>query len=380
MIKRLSLLIVLFFCLVTLWAKPFVVVIDAGHGGRDPGAVGKGIQEKTINLDISLRLGKLIRANLQDVKVVYTRDKDYFVELQDRADIANKYKADLFISVHTNALGPKGRHIYGTETYTLGLARTEENLEVAKRENAVILLEDDYSERYEGFDPKSSESYIIFELMQNNYMDQSVAFAADVQREFKTTAQRLDKGVKQAGFLVLRNTTMPSVLVEVGYLSNSSEEQYLKTENGRAMLARSIYNAFRKYKKSWDQKQTGTTSQTSGQSATVQAGDMEVVGRSSGSTARQTRTPAASNTKSTSTKKGTTVYKLQLLSHKQKLPLTSKLFKGLQPIEVYRENGLYKYTYKSTTSYQEIVREQKKIESKFKNAPILKFRNGVRIK
>ena len=182
--------------------KSFTVVIDAGHGGKDPGAKGTIINEKAINLGIALKLGKLITQNHQDVQVVYTRSSDKFVELDERANIANRCKADLFISIHTNAVA-KGNNAHGTETYTLGLARTDENLEVAKRENSVILLEEDYQQRYEGFDPNSTESYIIFEFIQNKHKEQSIGFASEIQKYF-TVAQREDRGVRQAGFLVLR--------------------------------------------------------------------------------------------------------------------------------------------------------------------------------
>lgn len=179
--------------------KKFVVVIDAGHGGKDPGAIGRIIREKNINLGIALKLGALIRENHPDVKVVYTRDRDIFVELQQRANIANRVKADLFISIHTNSA--TNRSAYGTETYTLGLARTEENLRVAKRENSVILLEDDFSKRYEGFDPNSTESYIMFEFLQDKHLEQSINLASSIQRQFKNSAKRVDRGCVKQDFL-----------------------------------------------------------------------------------------------------------------------------------------------------------------------------------
>jgi len=199
-------------------AKEFVVVIDPGHGGNDPGAVGKISKEKDINLKVALKLGSLIRNNCKDVKVIYTRNKDVFVNLNRRAEIANNAKADLFISIHTNALA-NNKTIKGASTWTLGLAKSEANLSVAKRENSVILYEDDYKTRYAGFDPNSSESYIIFEFMQDKYMSQSVHFASIMQQHFKTTCRRIDRGVHQAGFLVLKASAMPSVLVELGFIS-----------------------------------------------------------------------------------------------------------------------------------------------------------------
>ena len=230
-----------------LCAKDFVLVIDAGHGGKDPGAVGKTSKEKDINLKVALALGKLIQDNLKDVKVVYTRKTDVFVELDQRAKIANQNKADLFLSIHTNA-SAGNKTVKGTETYTLGMHRAASNLEVAKRENSAIMLEKDYEERYEGFNPKSSESYIIFELMQDEYMKQSVSLAGMIQKQFASTAKRNNRGVHQAGFLVLRATSMPSCLVEVGYISTPEEEKYLNTQEGVSNLSKSLYNAIKQYK------------------------------------------------------------------------------------------------------------------------------------
>ena len=217
-----NLVVALFFVLPVLQAKQktFTVVIDAGHGGKDPGARGSSINEKAINLAVALKLGSLISEKHNDVKVIYTRKTDVFIELDERANIANRNKADLFISIHTNAV-KRGSAVSGTETYTLGLARTDENLEVAMRENSAILLEDNYLQKYEGFDPTSSESYIIFEFMQNKHMEQSISLASEVQKCF-TSAKRNNRGVRQAGFLVLRKTSMPSILVELGNMTASA--------------------------------------------------------------------------------------------------------------------------------------------------------------
>ncbi|MBQ3907879.1 MAG: N-acetylmuramoyl-L-alanine amidase [Bacteroidaceae bacterium] len=246
MTKRYTLLIATL--IMSLSMQAFTLVIDAGHGGKDPGAAGRKSKEKNINLAVALELGRLVAKNCPDVKVVYTRKTDVFVELDERARIANKAKADLFISIHVNStaarVGPQG-----TETYTLGMHRAADNLEVAKRENSVITLESNYEQRYEGFDPKSSESYIIFELMQDQNMEKSVRLARLIQQQMRSSAKRVDKGVFQAGFLVLRATSMPSALVELGYINNPTEEQYLTSKDGQAALARSIYNAFVQYKK-----------------------------------------------------------------------------------------------------------------------------------
>lgn len=245
--------IVLFVAFVPLisWANPekrtFTLVIDAGHGGHDAGAVGAYSKEKNINLKVALAFGKLVEDNCSDVKVIYTRKTDVFIPLQTRADIANRNKADLFISVHTNAL-PAGRQAFGSETYTLGMARANANLAVAKRENSVITLESNYQSTYKGFDPNKAESYVIFEFMQDKYMKQSVDLASCIQREY-TSAGRPNKGVHQAGFLVLRNTSMPSVLTELGFITTPSEEAYLNSEQGVTELSRSIYNGFLNYRR-----------------------------------------------------------------------------------------------------------------------------------
>ena len=238
------------FCLAAK-GKDFVVVIDPGHGGHDPGAIGRRGKEKNINLNVALKVGQLIQNNCNDVKVIYTRKTDVFIPLDRRAQIANNAKADLFISIHTNSIA-RGRTVRGAETYTLGLHRTEENLEVAKKENSVILIEDNYEQRYAGFNPNSSESYIIFEFVQDKNMEKSVKLATLIQKQFKNTAKRIDKGVHQAGFLVLRATSMPSVLVELGYISTPDEEQYLLSDAGTTALSNSIYKAFLNYKREHD--------------------------------------------------------------------------------------------------------------------------------
>ena len=351
-------------------SRDFIVVIDPGHGGRDPGAIGKRGKEKNINLNVALKLGKLIQNNCKDVSIVYTREKDIFVGLDRRAQIANNAKADLFISIHTNSVA-RGRTVRGTETYTLGLHRTDENLEVAKKENAVILIENDYEQRYAGFNPNSSESYIIFEFLQDKNMEKSVQLATLIQRQFKTTAKRIDKGVHQAGFLVLRETSMPGVLVELGYISTPDEEKYLLTEAGTDALAQSIFKAFKTYKSQTNpnikvNKQPVSTPQT----------------ESKPQQAKKTATKTASKTtsqpsKAIKTGKATkTVFKIQILTSEKALGAKSKQFKGLSPVNYYREKGLYKYTYGETTDYNQILRTKKQISAKFKDAFIVAFKDG----
>ncbi|MBX9853481.1 MAG: N-acetylmuramoyl-L-alanine amidase [Cytophagaceae bacterium] len=223
-----------------------IIVLDAGHGGKDPGCLGKFSSiEKQVTLDITLKLGGLIKKNMPDVKIIYTRSTDKFIELYDRAAIANKNNADLFISIHANS-GPDGMH--GTETYCMGLHKTEQNLEVAKRENAVIKMEKNQKTNYEGFDPSSPQSYILFSLYQNAYLQNSIRLAEKVEREFKYE-NRHSRGVKQAGFLVLWKTSMPSVLIETGFLSDSTEAKFLKEDWGRMNMAERIFCALEEYKR-----------------------------------------------------------------------------------------------------------------------------------
>ncbi len=228
------------------------VVIDAGHGGKDPGATFGGIFEKDIVLDVALKTGDLIKKRYPEVKVIYTRDKDIYLSPFERPVIANKQNADMFISIHVNS--SKKQEVTGAETYFLGMHKTQENLEVAKKENSVILLDDDYSTKYEGFDPNSAESYIIFELMQNEYLDQSRTFAEKVQKHIISNTGRHDRGVRQAGFIVLKALAMPSVLIELGFLSNKGERNYLIAEDSKNLMAQSIFNAFCEYKQRFDDR------------------------------------------------------------------------------------------------------------------------------
>lgn len=233
----------------------FVVVIDAGHGGKDGGATRDKFKEKDINLAIATKLGQMIESNMKDVKIVYTRKSDTFVDLYKRAEIANKAKANLFISIHTNSTEAKTTTASGADTYILGLAKSDENLAVAKRENSVILLEDNHTKRYQNFDPNSTESYIIFEFMTNNYMEQSLQFATFVQNGFSNVARRVDRGVNQAGFIVLRESAMPSVLIEVGFINNPTEARYLTSDTGQRMVASAIYSGLDKFKRDFYKKQ-----------------------------------------------------------------------------------------------------------------------------
>lgn len=361
--------------------KKFTVVIDAGHGGHDPGAIGKRGKEKNINLSVALKLGKLIQNNHSDTKVVYTRSSDVFVPLHRRAEIANEAKADLFISIHTNSIASRSSRVSGTETYTLGLHRTQENLEVAQKENAVILIEDDYQKQYAGFNPNSSESYIIFEFLQDKNMAQSVNFAQLIQQQFRHKARRIDKGVHQAGFLVLRETSMPSVLIELGYITNPNEEAYLLSSNGSSMLAQSIYQAFVNYKANKKTSSPGVL--TSSQPVEVEE-DIVIEEPTAADTqpvqTAQTAQPKEISRSSKSNTSGKPVFKIQILTSDKVLPKNSRQFKGLSPVGRYKEKGIYKYTYGESTDYNKILRlKRSKVDAKFKDAFIIAFKDGEKM-
>ena len=352
-----------------LRGKNFTVVIDAGHGGHDPGAVGKISKEKNINLNVALKLGKLIDRNCNDVKVVYTRTKDVFIPLNRRAQIANDAKADLFISIHTNALA-NNRTAQGASTWTLGLAKSDANLEVAKRENSVILYEDDYKTRYAGFNPNSAESYIIFEFMQDKYMEQSVHLASLVQKQFKQTCKRVDRGVHQAGFLVLKASAMPSILVELGFISTPAEERYLNTEKGTATLAQGIYNAFLAYKREQELRIAGTQKEASPAMPTKETAMNTPA--TDGNTAR----PIVAEQAAAEEQANGIVFKVQILTSSKPLAKNDKRLKGLKGVDYYKEKGLYKYTYGNSTDYNKIRKARKSILPLFKDAFIIAFRDG----
>lgn len=409
-----TLLLALFLNLPALQAreKTFTVVIDAGHGGKDPGARGTVIDEKVINLAVALKLGEKIAANHEDVKVIYTRKTDHFIELDERANIANRNKADLFVSIHTNSV-KKGSTAQGTETYTLGLARTDENLAVAMRENSAILLEDNYLQKYEGFDPNSSESYIIFEFMQNKHMEQSISLASEIQKCF-TSAKRTNRGVRQAGFLVLRKTSMPSVLVELGYISNREEERFMKSAAGQDKLASSLCEAFTKYKREWDRKQGGISGSGNSTASNIRSvgsardrdadegmqsrnlvetsdapagSEQDILNRKKSSSAstqrKQTRTtkaPAASSSKEKEDISGKIVYKVQILTSDKKLSSGAKVFKGYKNVDFFVEKGIYKYTYGETTDFDAIRKIRRQVAKDFKDAFIVAFKDGKKIK
>lgn len=363
--------LVSFLCMILLAfgvvAKDFTVVIDAGHGGKDPGAVsatGK-IREKDITLKVALMVGESIKKNHPEVKVLYTRKTDVFVGLNDRARMANKADADLFISIHVNAA--ENRSAKGAETFTLGVEadRTKRNLDIAKRENGVILYEENHEKTYANFNPNSPESYIIFEFMQSEFVKESIHIAQYVQENFANDANRLDRGVRQAGFLVLNATSMPSILVELGYISNAEESKYLASDAAQKRLSNCISKAFDSYYADL-MKLNGT------QHAEVVSPATSVVNEVEGAVAEDPiiAEPA---------KDDAPVFKVQFLSSSKKLAKGDTAFKGLAPVEHYYDRGLYKYTYGASADYNEILRIKRKVNEKFKDAFIVAFVKGERI-
>lgn len=342
-------------------ARDFVVVIDAGHGGHDPGAVGRISKEKNINLKVALAVGKLIEQNCKDVKVIYTRKRDVFVPLNRRSDIANEAKADLFISIHTNSLA-NNRTARGASTWTLGLAKSEANLKVAQRENAVILYEDDYQTRYAGFNPNSAESYIIFELMQDKYMEQSVHLASLVQEQFRHTCRRVDRGVHQAGFLVLKASAMPSVLIELGFISTPAEERYLNTAEGVSNLSNGIYRAFLAYKQEQEHRP-------------VHSKELRLAEQKPSPAPEVTEKPAPDSASAS----GKPVFKIQIFASSELLKSNDRRLKGLKGVEHFRENGLYKYTYGASADYNRMLRTRRSVAGKFKEAFIIAFKDGKKM-
>ncbi len=344
------------------------VVIDAGHGGHDPGCSGSKTKEKDVALAIALKLGGYIEKNFPDVKVTYTRKTDVFVELFKRAQIANDLKADLFISIHCNASPSKNP--YGTETYVMGLYKSQANLSVAQKENASILMEDSYAKNYDGFDPNSTEAYIIFSLYQNAYMDQSLSFATKVQKQMKEKIGLYDRGVKQAGFLVLWKTAMPSILMETGFLSNLKDEEFLSSTKGQEYIATGLYRAFKEYKNEVE----GNTGDTI---------DKDVP-QIKDTTAYELMNNDSINSVKDSVKeinpKKEILFKVQFATSSSKKSLTSPDFKGLKDVQEYFQNGLYKYVSGNEKTFESSLLLLNKIHDLgFKDAFVVAFLNGERI-
>lgn len=349
------------------------VVIDAGHGGHDPGAVGKISKEKDITLSIALKTGNLIKEHLKDVEVIYTRKTDVFVELHRRARIANEAKADLFISIHCNA--NKSTTPYGSETYVMGLHRSDANLAVAQLENASILLEDDYHVQYEGFDPRSPEGYIFFSMLQNAFLDQGLDLASRVQGHFRNHVKLYDRGVKQAGFLVLYKTTMPSVLIEAGFISNANEEKLLASESGQNKIAQAIFRAVKDYKHAVEKIPPPRYDETAAADVSDEQADTSS-GNPGGGTASSVTGPATDQASAT----GLPVFKVQFMISKTEKRLTSPEFKGIKEIGFYFHQGMYKYTSGNENSMEDAMKIKKDLDKKgYRDSFVIAFFNGERI-
>lgn len=367
--------------------KRFTLVIDAGHGGHDTGAKGDFSYEKTINLNVALAFGRYVERYCPDVMVVYTRKTDVFVPLHKRASIANKNKADVFISIHTNAL-PNGHIARGLETYTMGMRRSDEKLSAAKRENSVIMIEEDYKEHYEGYDPNSPESTIMFEFMHDKNMSRSVELAKYVQSSVCSIAKRQNKGVKQDVFLVLRETSMPACLIELGFITTPDEEKFLNNKSNIDKMARGIYEAFAKYKGKYDKDIAVPYKADSQRSDDIpdtfaeenaERTDVDEAGKGGKGDAGKAVERVDENTFGGQETTGKPVFKVQILASSKRIAAGSSQFKGLDGVDCYEENGLYKYTYGASANYNEVYRLRKSILDKFPEAFIIAFKNGAKM-
>ena len=361
------------------------IVIDPGHGGRDPGAIGAAkTKEKDIVLDIGLRVGKMINEKFPDVEVIYTRKTDVFVELDKRGDIANKAHANLFLSIHANSVKKGSKCPSGTETFVMGNNRLAANMEVAMLENEVILLEDDYSTRYEGFDPNKAESYIIFSNLQNSYLHQSIDFAAEIQDQFEIFAKRVNRKVKQAGLIVLWKTAMPSVLVEVGFICNSEEEKFLNSAAGREKLATAIFQAFCSYKSKIEDRSSyrqgehpSGIEQPETQNSKPEAQNPNDKTQNEVKPGTQNPKPETQKPKSESSPSKKVEFCVQIATSSKSMdtsPSNFKKYKGVERIQA--SQSLYKYIVGRTTDYAKVQETLKKARVDFKDAFVVCIVDG----
>ncbi len=401
-----------------MWSQPvpaeneWVVVIDAGHGGKDPGAVGSRSKEKNINLAVALKAGKYISENLKDVKVIYTRNDDTFIGFAERAEVANRNKADIFISIHSNAMTDK--RFTGAETYVLGQSMDDANLQVAMKENSVITFEQDYQTKYEGYDPNSVESFIIFSLMQNTYLKQSTEFATMIQDQFRDRVGRKDRGVRQAGFVVLWRTTMPSVLVELGFLSNPDEEKYLNSAQGQDYLASAIFRAFRDYKQTIDSRSgakpgnyvqvqeepegrtdstTGPVAVVTGKQSAESSGNQAAEATGSEATtamretipetatvkstaAVQTGTPAKEKEATPAAAAGEILFMVQISAMPREKEMSQSQLKGIETITRIDAGERVKYAAGKFPVHDDAIKYRRTLILRFPDAFVIAVRNG----
>ena len=405
------LLLICCFAVTSFAAKrPFTLVIDAGHGGKDAGAPGKYSYEKNINLKVALAFGRYVEKNCPDVKVIYTRKTDVFIPLHERAAIANRNKADVFISIHTNSVASK-KPISGLETYTMGMRRSGEKLSAAMRENDVILIEDNYQQHYSGFDPRSPESYIMFEVLNDKNMLESVELAKGIQKNVCRVANRPNKGVKQDAFLVLRETSMPACLIELGYITTPSEEAYLNAPSNQEAMGRGIYQAFVEYKArathqpmpvkveepvvpEQSVKEEAPVKQEVQEAPVVPAETPEVAVKQNAPAKqeapvkqeqplqKETSVKPAQPAKADTLKKvaaAAPVFKVQFLASNTRIKAGDARFKGLEGVDSYQEGGLWKYTVGSTESYAEVRQLRAQVVKVFPQAFIVAFKNGEKM-
>ena len=364
-------------CTMLQGTSAFTVVIDAGHGGKDPGALGAITREKDLNLDVSLRLAKLIEQQDKDVSVYLTRKTDVFLTLQERADFVNKRGADLFICIHTNSA--QNKSVHGAETYTLGLHKQESNLSVAMRENAVMMLEDDYQTKYQGFDPNSVESYIMFEFMQDQYMDRSLQFASLVQQQLSNACRRTDKGVRQAGFWVLHKSACPSVLIEMGFISNAEEEKYLASKEGKDEVAQAIYDAFAAYKAAVEKRERVSENAKSASENTESETSVQPASQERETVKNEEKKSTSEEGKANSAEEGKRVYRVQIFAVSSVLPEGDATFKGLKGCKYTQAGKLYKYTYGEESDYGKITELQQELRRKFADCFIVAFEGNRQV-
>lgn len=412
--KKLRYIAVLFFAcfLVSSFSPKFkpvfaikTIVIDAGHGGKDPGCHGAKYKEKDIALAVALKFGKYIEENMKDVKVIYTRKTDIFPSLQERANIANRAKADLFISIHCNSACYRDKKLkkdicnndaHGAETYVMGIKNEKGKMDVSQRENAAILLEDDYVKTYQGFDPNSDESYIIMSMFNDSYVDQSLNFASKVQKQYGERIGRKDKGVKRASLLVLWKSYMPSVLTEIGFLTNPAEEQFLGSAKGQDYLASGLFRAFREYKdeiegvtKKYDdafekQEKYKMTKEDSLELKEISKDIIPVVkteGDSIKEDAEEVEVVKKDNEEKDKNKSDAPViYKVQITSSDKPIPLNSEKFTGVEKPGEYIDKGIYKYTAGECKNQSDAIKLQAVLRKNgFKDAFVIAMQDGKRI-
>ena len=360
------------------FGKLRTVVIDAGHGGKDKGCLGSKSYEKDVALAIALQLGVYLEETFPDLNVIYTRKTDVFVELQDRASIANKAKADLFICIHANAGGSSA---YGTETFVMGDAKSESNMKAAQRENSVILMEDNYATKYGDFDPNSPASYISFTFSSKAHQAQSISFAEKIQAQFRERVARKDRGVKTAGFLVLHQTTMPSVLIETGFLTNKNEERFLTSKEGQDYLASAIYRAFKEYKQEVESVSQSIIDDSIEQDAESLAPKKEEKKNPAGQKASEKSVTEINKENQIESKlEDGLMFKVQIATSTNKVETTPENFKGLQEVSFYEAGGLFRYTYGAEKTWEAANQIQKKVkESGYEDSFIVAFHNGKRI-